>query len=193
MNLPTKTIADIRTLEPCYDPVTGIDDEGQRANDGYLPEDWTGTALDILRVDECPAEHRLWVVSYWLDDRTLRLFAVWCARQALALIENPDPRSMAACNVAERFANGEATPDELATARIAADAAWSAWTASRDAHYSYAAGAAYHITDSGAGHAARKTAWSAPLAAFVADDNDAWISAWDAQIEHLVEMLEKPA
>jgi hypothetical protein len=94
-----------------------------------LPEDWTGTALDVLRVDACPAEDRLWVVCHedLIDARTLRLFAVWCARQALALIDNPDPRSIAACDVAERFANGQATNDELAAARAAA------WAAARDA------------------------------------------------------------
>ena len=56
-----------------------------------------------------------------LDDRTLRLFAVWCARQVQHLMT--DPRSVAALDAAERFANGEATADELAAARDAARAA----------------------------------------------------------------------
>ena len=112
-----KTIEDIRALNPCYDPAR------------FLPEDWTGTALDILRVESCPPEDRLWVVlnEGWIDDRTMRLFAVWCAREALKLIDNPDPRSVAAVNVAERFANGESTAEELAAARAAA------WAAARDA------------------------------------------------------------
>ncbi len=38
-NLPVKTFGDILALGPCYDPSR------------YLPEDWEGTALDILRVD----------------------------------------------------------------------------------------------------------------------------------------------
>ena len=120
-----KTIDDIRKLKPCYDP--GL----------YLPEDWTGTALDILKFDAAPAEDRLWVVLHtgWIDDKTLRLFAVWCTREALKLIDNPDPRSVDAVDVAERYANGDATDDELAAACDAAcDAAWAAAkAAARDA------------------------------------------------------------
>lgn len=54
-------------------------------------------------------------------DREWRLFAVWCARQVQHLVT--DPRSVAALDVAERHARGEATDEELATAR---DAAWDA-------------------------------------------------------------------
>ena len=54
-----------------------------------------------------------------------RLFAVWCARRVQHLMT--DPRSIAAIDVAERHANGEATDAEL-------DAAWdAAWDAARDA------------------------------------------------------------
>jgi len=117
MNLPIKTINDIRKLGPCYDPAR------------YAPEDWTGTALDVLKAEQIPAVDRLWVVLHegWIDERTARLFAVWCARETLKLISDPDPRSVAACDVAERYANGEATADELAAASAAASAA--AWDA----------------------------------------------------------------
>ena len=82
-------------------------------------------------VRECRLLRR---VETWTE-RTARLFAVWCAREALKLDVNPDPRSVKACNVAERFANGEATQKELDAARSAArsaaesaaeSAAWSA-------------------------------------------------------------------
>ncbi len=57
-----------------------------------------------------------------------RLFAVWCARQVEHLLM--DQRSRDALNVAERYANGEASDKELAAARDAAwDAAWAAWDA----------------------------------------------------------------
>lgn len=49
-----------------------------------------------------------------------RLFAVWCARQALSCVPNPDRRCQSACDVAERFARGKAAESELRTARIAA-------------------------------------------------------------------------
>ena len=69
-------------------------------------------------------------VDSW-NDKTLRLFAVWCAREALKLIDNPDPRSVNGCDVAEKYANGEATEEELDAARAATwDAAWAAaWAA----------------------------------------------------------------
>ena len=116
MTTPTRrtiTVADIRRWHPCYDPAC------------YVAEDWSGTALDVLRRTDVPAADRLWVVlrEEVLDARTLRLFAVWCARRALALIAHPDARSVAACDVAERYANGKATSAELAAYAAAYDAA----------------------------------------------------------------------
>ena len=73
-------------------------------------------------------------------DHEIRLFAVWCARQVQHLMT--DPRSLAALDVAERFANGTATKDELSdAARAAYDAADAA-----DAYDAYdAARAAYDV------------------------------------------------
>ena len=73
--------------------------------------------------------------------REIRLFALECARSVQHLMK--DKRSLGALNVAERFANGQATQQEL-------DAAWAA---ARDA-----AGAA-------AGAAARDAAMAAAWAA----------------------------
>ena len=65
-------------------------------------------------------------------DREIRLYAVWCARQVQHL--NTDPRVSACIDVAERFANGEATDEERAAARAAAgDAAWAAAAAAAGA------------------------------------------------------------
>ena len=89
-------------------------------------------------------------------DREWRLFAVWCARQFQHLMI--DKRSIEALDVAERFANGSATTQELAAAGDAAcDAAWDAGAA---------AGAAWN--------AARAAAWDAAGAA-------AWAAARDAR------------
>ena len=61
-------------------------------------------------------------------DQEIRLYAVWCARQVEHLMT--DPRSLNALDVAERYAHGAATPDELAAAGYAAGAAWAAaWDA----------------------------------------------------------------
>jgi hypothetical protein len=104
------TLNDIRALKPCYDPTQ------------FLPENWVGTVADILRVKDCPAHDRLWVVLHpgWIDAPTLRLFAVWCARQALALMSQPDPYCVAACEMAERYLTGQATIAELGIAAAAA-------------------------------------------------------------------------
>ncbi len=54
-------------------------------------------------------------------DREIRLFAVFCARRVQHLMQ--DPRSIAALDVAERFASGFATAEELAAAVDSAAAA----------------------------------------------------------------------
>ena len=56
--------------------------------------------------------------------REWRLYAVWCARQMQYLMT--DPRSIAALTVAENYANGGASDDELDAARAAAWAAQAA-------------------------------------------------------------------
>jgi hypothetical protein len=68
-------------------------------------------------------------------EREIRLFAVWCARQVQHLMT--DPRSIAALDVAERFANGQDTKNNL-------DAAGDdAWAAARDAAWAAAGAAAW--------------------------------------------------
>ena len=71
-----------------------------------------------------------------LDKTSLRLFVCWSVRQVWHLLT--DERSRTAVDVAERFAKGEATSNELAAARAAAvaaaraaavDAAVAAWDA----------------------------------------------------------------
>ena len=74
-------------------------------------------------------------------DRDARLFAVWCARQVEHLTNDVRVKN---CNdVAERFANGSATKDEL-------EAAWAAWAAGR------AAGAAGRAARAAAGAAQKE-------------------------------------
>ncbi len=88
-------------------------------------------------------------------DREWRLYAVWCARQVQHLMT--DPRSLAALDVAERYANGQATEDELRAARAAAwAAAWAAGAAARAAAWDAAgaADAADAAADAAAGAAA---------------------------------------
>jgi len=56
-----------------------------------------------------------------LTDVELRRFAVWSARQVQHVMT--DDRSLNALDIAERYANGDATDEELADARAAACAA----------------------------------------------------------------------
>lgn len=111
------------------------------------------TPAQVLDRTDVPVEDRLWVVlrESVIPRRELHLLACKWAREALAVVGNPDPRSVAAIDCAERFARGKATTEELAAARDAAcdaacsaacDAAWAAaraaawaaaWAAARDA------------------------------------------------------------
>ena len=98
-------------------------------------------------------------------DREARLYAVWCARQVQHLMT--DPRSLAALDVAERHANGEATDADLAAALAEALAAAgtaagaAAWAAAGIAAGSAALAAAWAAARSEARSAARSAAWAA--------------------------------
>lgn len=123
-----------------------------KADDAPLP---LVTILDSNGLDDC-----LWCLrSVPEHDREWRLFAVWCARQAQHLMT--DPRSREALDVAEAFANGKATTEDLKAAYDAADAAYAAYAAA------YVAGAAdaaaYDAAD-----AARAAAYDAAYAAYAA-------------------------
>jgi hypothetical protein len=97
-----------------------------------------------------------------------RLFAVRCARSVQHLMT--DPRSVAALDVAERHANGQATDSELYAARDSAgDAAWAAARAAARAAAGDAAWAAARAAArAAAGDAAWAAAWAAARAAAVA-------------------------
>ena len=134
----------------------------------------------------------LWVATRRgvLTDRELRLFAVWSASQVQRLMT--DSRSLAALDVAERHANGEATDEELAAAGAAARAAAraAAWAAAGDAAGAAARAAAWAAAGDAAGDAAGAAAWAAAgAAARAAAGAAAWAAAgaaaWAAQAEWL--------
>lgn len=123
-------------------------------------------------------------------DKEIRLFAVWCARKVQHLMTAPV--FINAMDVAERFANGLATAEELAAAMGAARSAeWNAagggaaWNAARDA----ANDAAWNAARSAAWNAAWGAAWNAAWgaaggaawnAAGGAAGGAVWLAAWDA-------------
>ena len=148
----------IRRFNPCYDP----SELGSKESE-YLP---IVEAVEKYR-DKCKNKSDvIWLLcrKEFMTEKDMRLFAVWCDREALKL-DNPDERSINACNVAERFANGQADSDELAAAWAAAgaaaeDAAWYAALAEAWAAARAAAGAAAWAA---AGDAARAAARDAQI------------------------------
>jgi hypothetical protein len=86
--------------------------------------------------------------------REWRLFAVWCARQVQHLMT--DPRSIAALDVAERYARGEATDEELDAARTDARYAFSSVYIPYDCAAAewHATVAVWHVAVNAAGDAA---------------------------------------
>ena len=157
----------IRRFHPCYDPAElGIKESE------YLP---IAEAVEKYRDAVKNKGDIIWLLcrKQFMSDKDMRLFAVWCAREALKLLKNPDPRSLNACDVAERFANGQATSDELDAARDAA------WSAAMDADSDAARSADSDAARSAARAAARDAAWAAAWSA-------AWSAARDAQIDKLL-------
>ncbi len=159
------TMADIRALGPCYNP------------NKYANDNWKGSPVKILQHPCIPAEDKLWLVLKLkcVPDRTKRLFAVWCARQALALVKSPDPCSIAAVDTAERYANGECGIEELTAAyKEGSAAAAAAADAAADAASAAAADAAAAAADAASASAA---AYAAAAAAAADADADAAYAA----------------
>ena len=161
------TYKDIMSFDPCYNPK----ELGKITKKSLTIPEFIHQYRDRVK----NKDDIIWVVcrKEYMTDRDLRLFAVWCAREALKLID-ADPRSVEACDVAERYANGDATKEELAAAGDAAGAA--AGDAARDA-----AGAA-------AWDAARDAAWAA---ARDAARDAAWAAARDAEYRWQTRRLMK--
>ncbi|MDN7965587.1 hypothetical protein QZM92_26765 [Burkholderia multivorans] len=177
----TVTLAALRKAGACYDGYNKLvrslqgrpftdEDEGRGSyirfrHDAEIP------LLDILKSNGLA--DALWSLRCVSGaDRDIRLFAVWCARQVEHLMQ--DQRSKDALDVAERFANGEATEEERAAAW---DAAWDA-----------AGAAAWDAARAAAWDAARAAAWAASWAAagaasWAAAGDAAWAAARAAQTE----------
>lgn len=163
----------IKSFYPCYEPEEIGITQGYSATIPEFVKEYRDKVHD--------KEDILWTLCRheFMTDKELRLYAVWCARQVQHLMT--DERSINALDVAERYANGLATDEELETARDAAgDVAWAvAWAAAR----AVAGAAARDVARDAARDAARAVAGD------VAGDV-AWAAAWDAQIDKLLEVFE---
>jgi len=119
-------------------------------------------------------------------------FAVGCARRAQHLMT--DQRSLDALDVAERYANGNATKDELYAAEAAAEAVaraaarYAAWAAAEAAAEAAARVAARDGEWDAAWDAARDAAWAAAR-----DGAGAAARATErkAQVQIAIELLTK--
>jgi hypothetical protein len=159
--------------------------------------------------DACPrADWLLWIlraIDAAENEKTERLFAIWCARSTPmhdgrttgALLT--DSRSIAALEVAERFAHGNASREELTAARAAAwDAARAAAEDAARAAAGDAARAAADAADAAwAAADAADAAWAAAGAAAWAAARDAaraaaGAAAWAAQAVQLRTMVSNP-
>ena len=196
------TIELIRSFSPCYDPVTGLDHDGQSVNEGYLPENYEATILEFLRHPKIPAQDKIWVILRrdFIRNKTLRIFAVWCAREAIKLEPNANPICVNAINTAEAYAYGQADWSELREAErqslsvaiefgdnIAYPATQAAnpdeAIAAREASRSSAVWAAWRSA-----RAAKAARRAALRAAQVAAHNE----AREAQLKKLISMIENP-
>jgi hypothetical protein len=161
-------------------------------NNEELPvKDWVQKYRSIV-----PGKYiiELLLRSKFLSDKELRLFAVWCARESLKLVKNPDIRSIEACNVSEKYANGQATKKELKmvykNAYDAFDEAYeSNYDTSIDTHDAnhiasiahFSAFSSVFASDSNVITASIHAAFAARIAAY--DDADTMVSA---QLDYLL-------
>lgn len=134
----------IRSFNPCYDP----SEKGIPDDETLTVHEWVSKYKDVVPISDI-----LWLLlrNDFYTDKQLRLFAVWCAREVLKMVDNPDQRSINACDIAERYANGEATDEELDAARV------TAWDAAR----ATALVAAWYAAWASACDAARVAVWAA--------------------------------
>jgi len=119
----TTTLNRIRAHGPCKGGWTKLLAGLNKAQ----PDDEPLPYAEIVAI--CGLDDALWCTRAEPQHAaTWRLYAVWCARQVAHLMT--DPRSLAVLDMAERYAHGEATDEELTAAWDAADAAWyAAWDA----------------------------------------------------------------
>ena len=168
----TFTIHHLRQAGPCYDPAP------------HLPEDWTGTALDILAHDTIPANDKLWVVLNVPEALPSATKSLILARVVLPLARrHADDAGAAACDAVialyeRRAAGDEPAGQEWGTAWAAARAAErGAERAAERAAARAAAWAAAAWIDAGS------VAWvAAECAAERASERAAgWIATWGAE------------
>ena len=161
------SLEEFKGFRPCWLETTA----GARRLEeiGSRKKRWT--AMDILDLpeSEVSAEDKIWAVTKagLIEEEKLHEFACRCAEEALKLVKDPDPRSVAAIEAKRKWLKGEISDEELDAARAAASAAAraAASAAARDAAWAAARAAASAAASDAAWDAARAAAWAAARAA----------------------------
>ncbi len=166
------TMEDIRSWNPCSDP------------NRYLPEDWSGTAIDLLSNDKIPFESVLWVICHHgvADSGILRRFAAWCAADSMFVTRQADQRAWNAVEVSIKFSLDQASDSELLAAHKSSS------FAAMDAGWKGGCLAAWGASGPNAGKGLRQAAWDAAESAVTDAGKD---SVRSAQRKKLLSMLKE--
>ena len=153
---------------------------------GKRRERWTVWDVLELPESEVSKEDKMWAVlrEELIDAPVLHEFACRCAEEALKLVDNPDPRSVAAIDAKRRWLRGEISNRELEEASAAASSA--AWATSRASWAAAWASRAAAWASWAAARASWAAAWASWAAAWAACD-----AAMDTQIAILKELLNQ--
>ena len=150
-------IESILAWKPCYHPSR------------HLPENWTGTIINLLDNKDIPHADRIWLATKYLPLRDIQEFTIWCARQAFkSKGVEVNKASRNAVDVAELYLCGNASLDELIEAKNAAYVVYTnaANAANANAAYANAAYAAYAAAYANANAAYANAAYAAYAAAY---------------------------
>lgn len=162
------TLNKIRAHRPCADGWTKL----RRHLGKTKPDDEPVSIITVL--DSNGLGDALWCLRA-VDghDREIRLYGVWCARQVQHLMT--DPRSIAALDVVEQYANGLATQRDLDAAQ--ADAESAAFAAVGGVAWAAALAASGSASGSAASAASRAASWAG-----------LWAGLWAARAARLREV-----
>ena len=150
-----------------------------------MPKDYSASVEDFVaeyrdKVSDLSNILLVLLREEFFSHKDLRLFALWCAQQVMHLMK--DQRSLDALIIAEKFAFGDATEDELLAARREACSAFCDYFFEGSAFCAVAAVYSDDISD-----AAYGMVWAD---AVYSDDAKAGIQ--NSQIDKLLEILHKP-
>lgn len=102
-----QTITKTQMLEAHIPPIAICD----------LPDDWSGSALDVLRSNKISNHCKFQIISNFnlIQNYQGMEFAIWCSQRVQG--QMIDERSIRAVETAEKFINGDASSEELYDAR----------------------------------------------------------------------------